>query len=111
MFALRIIAHLNKVEDILPRVVYGFVSFASDACANRIVGWKVSRSAKADFVLYALEQTLFARKPTQQSGLIIIQTADRNMYLQDTPNVWPKRASNLRSEVWVTLMITPWLKP
>jgi hypothetical protein len=33
MFALRIIEHLNVFENILPRVVSGFVGFASDAFA------------------------------------------------------------------------------
>jgi transposase InsO family protein len=34
-----------------------------DAFARRIVGWRVSRSARADFVLDALEQALHARRP------------------------------------------------
>ena len=33
MFTLRVIEHLNVVEDILPRVVSGFVGSASDAFA------------------------------------------------------------------------------
>jgi transposase InsO family protein len=41
-----------------------------DTFANRIVGWKASRSAKTDFVLDALEQALYARRPTYQGGLI-----------------------------------------
>ena len=38
--------------------------------ANRLVGWKASRSAKTDFVLDALEQALYARRPTNQGGPI-----------------------------------------
>jgi len=34
------------------------------------VGWKVSRSAKTDFVLDALEQALYARRPAHLGGLI-----------------------------------------
>ncbi len=41
-----------------------------DAFARRIVGWRVSRSMQAGFVLDALEQALHARRPTQGSGLI-----------------------------------------
>ncbi|SDD46120.1 Integrase core domain-containing protein [Aquimonas voraii] len=40
-----------------------------DVYARRIVGWKVSRSARTDFVLDALEQAPWAGKPTQ-GGLI-----------------------------------------
>ncbi len=41
-----------------------------DTFADRIVGWRVSRSAKADFVLDALEQALHDRRPVQKGGLI-----------------------------------------
>jgi len=41
-----------------------------DTFADRIVGWRVSRSAKTDFVLDALEQALHDRRPVQKSGLI-----------------------------------------
>ena len=47
-----------------------YVAFVIDTFANRIVGWKASRSAKTDFVLDALEQALYARRPAYQSGLI-----------------------------------------
>ena len=47
-----------------------YVAFAIDAFANRIVGWKESRSAKTDFVLDALEQALYARRPAHKGGLI-----------------------------------------
>ena len=41
-----------------------------DTFADRIVGWRVSRSAKTDFVLDGLEQALHDRRPVQKSGLI-----------------------------------------
>ena len=43
----------------------GFVytAFVIDAYARRIVGWRVSRTASAGFVLDALEQALHDRKP------------------------------------------------
>jgi len=37
--------------------------FVIDAFARRIVGWRVSRSAQAGFVLDALEQALCERRP------------------------------------------------
>ena len=49
---------------------FAYVGFVIDTFANRIVGWKVSRSAKTDFVLDALEQALYARRPVHKSGLI-----------------------------------------
>ena len=49
---------------------FAYVAFIIDAFARRIVGWRVSRSAKTDFVLDALEQALYDRRPVQQNGLI-----------------------------------------
>ena len=45
-----------------------FVAFVIDVFARRIVGWRVSRSMKAELVLDALEQALWARKDAD--GLI-----------------------------------------
>jgi len=39
-----------------------YVAFVIDVFARRIVGWKVSTSARTDFVLHALEQALYARR-------------------------------------------------
>ncbi|WP_425567223.1 IS3 family transposase [Sphingomonas cynarae] len=47
-----------------------YVVFVIDAFARRIVGWKVSSSATAGFVLDALEQAIHARRPTASDGLI-----------------------------------------
>ena len=47
-----------------------YVAFAIDTFARRIVGWRVSRSAQADFVLDALEQALHERRPFVGSGLV-----------------------------------------
>jgi putative transposase len=47
-----------------------YVAFVIDAFARRIVGWRVSRSARADFVLDALEQALCDRRPIRQRGLV-----------------------------------------
>ena len=47
-----------------------YVAFVVDAFARRIVGWRVSRSAQAGFVLDALEQALHERRPAQGGGLV-----------------------------------------
>jgi transposase InsO family protein len=44
-----------------------YVAFVIDAYARRIVGWRVSRTAQAGFVLDALEQALHERQPIGQS--------------------------------------------
>ena len=45
-------------------------AFVIDTFARRIVGWRVSRTAQASFVLDALEQALHDRRPAKGSGLI-----------------------------------------
>ena len=47
-----------------------YVAFVIDAYARRIVGWRVSRTAQAGFVLDALEQALHERWPMHRAGLI-----------------------------------------
>jgi putative transposase len=47
-----------------------YVAFVIDAFARRIVGWRVSRTAHAGFVLDALEQALYERRPVQGGGLV-----------------------------------------
>jgi transposase InsO family protein len=47
-----------------------YVAFVIDAFARRIVGWRASRTAHASFVLDALEQALFERRPVRDGGLV-----------------------------------------
>ncbi len=47
-----------------------YVAFVIDAYARRIVGWRVSRTATASFVLDALEQAIHHRRPGREAGLI-----------------------------------------
>jgi transposase InsO family protein len=47
-----------------------YVAFVIDAYARRIVGWRVSRTAHANFVLDALEQALHERRPPHRTGLV-----------------------------------------
>jgi transposase InsO family protein len=46
------------------------VAFVIDVFARRIVGWRVSSSMRMDFVLDALEQALYERRPGEDGGLI-----------------------------------------
>ena len=47
-----------------------YVAFVIDAFARRIIGWRVSRTAHAGFVLDALEQALHDRRPIGGDGLV-----------------------------------------
>jgi transposase InsO family protein len=47
-----------------------YVAFIIDVFARRIVGWKVSSTARTDFVLDALEQALHARRRADDDALI-----------------------------------------
>ncbi len=47
-----------------------YVAFVIDAYARRVVGWRVSRTAHASFVLDALEQALHERRPIHRGGLV-----------------------------------------
>ncbi|WP_425426075.1 IS3 family transposase [Albimonas donghaensis] len=47
-----------------------YVAFVIDAYARKIVGWRVSPSAHAGFVLDALEQAVHDRRPGKGMGLV-----------------------------------------
>ena len=47
-----------------------YVAFVIDVFARYIVGWRVSRTAHASFVLDALEQAIHARCPSEASQLV-----------------------------------------
>jgi transposase InsO family protein len=64
-----------------------YVAFVIDAYARRIVGWRVSRSAHAGFVLDALEQALHDRRPVSGGGLV--HHSDRGV--QGGFNRWSQR--------------------
>jgi transposase InsO family protein len=53
-----------------------YVAFVIDAFARRIVGWRASRSARAEFVLDALEQALHDRQPWRAN---LIHHSDRGV--------------------------------
>lgn len=47
-----------------------YVAFVVDVFARYIVGWRVSTSMQTDFVLDALEQALYARRPEREGSLV-----------------------------------------
>jgi transposase InsO family protein len=47
-----------------------YVAFVIDVFSRRIVGWRLSRSMTTDFVMDALEQALFERRPDRDHSLI-----------------------------------------
>ncbi|WP_169197068.1 IS3 family transposase [Devosia sp. MC1541] len=49
---------------------FAYVAFVIDAYARKIVGWRVSTSAHAGFVLDALEQAVHERRPAKGMGLV-----------------------------------------
>jgi putative transposase len=84
-----------------------YVAFVVDAYARRIVGWRVSRTAHAGFVLDALEQALHERRPVQDGGLI--HHSDRGaQYLALRYTERLRLASSPPSAAWVTATIMLW---
>lgn len=68
-------AHPNRLwvadfTDVATWSGFVYAAFVVDVFARRIVGWRVSRSARADFVLDALEQALHERRPFAGGGLV-----------------------------------------
>jgi transposase InsO family protein len=49
---------------------FAYVAFVIDAYARKIVGWRVSTSPHAGFVLDALEQAVHDRRPVKAMGLV-----------------------------------------
>jgi putative transposase len=84
-----------------------YVAFVIDAYARRVVGWRVSRSARADLVLDALEQALHQRQPFASSGLSVIRIEDRNTSAFATLTASVRRASSPPSAPSGTPTIMP----
>ena len=67
-----------------------YVAFVVDVFSRRIVGWRQSSSMHTEFVLDALEQALYDRKPSDDGhGLIITRTVGRNTCPSATASAWP----------------------
>jgi putative transposase len=84
-----------------------YVAFVIDAYARRIVGWRVSRTAHASFVLDALEQALHERRPAHRGGLVHHSDRVPNTSAFDTPSASPRPVSSPLSAALATLMTTP----
>lgn len=69
-----------------------YVAFVIDVFARRIVGWRVSSSMRTDFVLDALEQALFDRRPERADALIHHSDRALNMCPFSIPNALHRRA-------------------
>jgi putative transposase len=88
-----------------------YVAFLIDVFARRIVGWRVSRTAHAGFVLDALEQALHERRPVRGGGLV--HHSDRGVQyvsIKYTERL-AKAGSSLRSAASVTATTMPSPKP
>ena len=84
-----------------------YVAFVIDAYARRIVGWRASRTAHADFVLDALEQALHDRRPAGRAGLVHHSDRGAQYVSTSTPSASPKRGSSLQSAASATSTTTP----
>ena len=69
-----------------------YVAFVIDAYARRIVGWRVSRSAHAGFVLDALEQALHDRQARLRRLSSITPIAASSTSRSSTRSDWPRPA-------------------
>ncbi len=65
---------------------FTYVAFVIDAYARRIVGWRVSRTVHASFVLDVLEQALADRRLMQGCGLAHHSDRGANMSVSAAPN-------------------------
>jgi hypothetical protein len=76
-----------------------YVAFVIDAYARRIVGWRVSRTAHAGFVLDALSRPCSIDGPSIAAGLCITAIEAANTSRSSTPRAWRRLASSPRSAV------------
>ncbi len=88
-----------------------YVAFVIDVFARRIVGWRVSSTMHTDFVLDALEQALYARRPERNE--ILIHYSDRgSQYVSIRYSERQAEAGiALPWEASATAMIMPWPRP
>src|SRR5687768_1071745 len=84
-----------------------YVAFVIDAFARRIVGWRVSGTAHAGFVLDALEQALSVVL-CGAPGSSIIATGASSTSRSSTPSGLPRRASSRPSAASATRTTMLW---
>ena len=83
-----------------------YVAFVIDTFARRIVGWRVSRTAQASFVLDALEQALHDRRPAKGSGLV--HHSDRGSQYVAIKYTERLTEAGVEPAASATAMTTPW---
>jgi transposase InsO family protein len=88
-----------------------YVAFVVDVFSRRIVGWRQSSSMHTEFVLDALEQALYDRKPPEDGGWRTTPTGVRNTCPSATANAWPKPASSSQWAPRTTAMTTRLPRP
>jgi transposase InsO family protein len=73
-----------------------YVAFVIDVFARRLVGWRVSASLRTDFVLDALEQAIYDRRPELNA---LVHHSDRGtQYHRCATRIdWPTPAWRRRS--------------
>lgn len=84
-----------------------YVAIVIDVYARCIVGWRVSRTAHARFVLDALEHLSTAADLFIVAELSTTATVAGNMYPSNMPTSSPRPGSNRRSKVLVTATTRP----
>jgi hypothetical protein len=87
------------------------VALVIDTYARKIVGWRVSSSAHAGFVLDAVEQAVHDRAPERAWGWFITATGARKADSTcpcATPSAWRKPVSTPRRAASATGATTPW---
>jgi len=73
---------------------FAYVAFVVDAYARKIVGWRVSTSAHAGFVLDTLEQAVHEPRPTKAMGLVHHSDGGTNTCRSNTHSGWEKLVSS-----------------
>ena len=84
------------------------VAFVVDVFSRRIVGWRQSSSMHTEFVLDALEQALYDRKPSDDSSLTHHSDRARNTCRSATASGWRRPASSPSVGPKATATTTPW---
>jgi len=86
-----------------------YVAFVIDVFARRIVGWRVSRTASAGFVLDALEQAIHQRRPAQDQLVHHSDRGSQYLSIKYTERL-QRRRSPRRSAASATVTTMHWPK-
>jgi hypothetical protein len=83
-----------------------YAAFAIEVYARYVVGWRVSRTANAGFVLDALEQAIHDRSQSIMAAWSITVTAAASVSRSNTPCDWRRLESSRRLAAFETAMTT-----